>query len=975
MSSIIGLLLTLGLAFSNRLRCLVFLLIPQFFSRIGRYTLTCYALILILTGPATNTLRNSEVLTESMACSQEQIKTNVRHLSDSMKQPFHAMKDSVRLMLNKFDRVSGNMKDILLKIERMVISVADVIQSSHSWLVSVVNICNRKLGTPYNHCMNILKKGIPDCKSILGSKLFWCNVTNVEAACQAIKSHKEICVVDDFARGSFAATIQRKWRSFTKRVKTMFFVNIQVHHKYTVSNASRSASQVAAGIVTEIRNRADPLITWLSWSSCVTSLFLLLIIFRAKYYQHMYETRSRFDNRYVTQELYEIDLKRFQEGRDTILPLNRRERTKYIPTTSFRLIATEKVFMSRSAVFMMITTFKLMIHIIADYSLFWVLTTIEHHGRLQTQIPPGPSDAGVKITGTGFAAELLKSIFNILTIPLQTPTISPTACLPNPHPPDFQRYTQIGVIIVILWLLALFEPYGLRLRHVIMGHHRPERAKARANWLYNHILRTRGSFMKLARRKLHREYKYCGYEHLTFRHWLDSRLPCETPKCPGIFCNSCFNDIGKLCTICLSPADYGDYSDISLEKGSSDDDSDDTYNSYECKDDSSKDYFNIKIPNGKLSDIKRTNQNRQRNLHVGYKNSSSFSEKGPLLLPQYDQTVMRKRINNKIALKNKRTNIDFTIILNKDNRHTIQLGQQQATSTKINLQETNKNELHNKRAQKCSKDVDMPKHKTKSKNHYKYTKPLFVAFSTCFKLNNKYVSSTDLNSSNQSKHGSKNHKSNFKRRKKKENNKIYIKRQNEISRNYRISAYLQDQSWVKGSLHRDSLKSRIRKECALNQLARCRMYAASNKEREADLLNKIKDTICVKTRVCTCPKGVCICKNNQEVHIDDTKKPISKEMKKGCSKCECHYDCKKIAKKKKSAVGSKTKKFVDWCRGNKKNCCKIQNVNREEDASPSYWKPSELIEVHQYENNHDDLKTTEERRSPKKIGFLPLNWR
>lgn len=52
------------------------LLIPQFFSRIGRYTITCYALVLILTGPATNTLKNSEVLSESMACGQVRLKDN-----------------------------------------------------------------------------------------------------------------------------------------------------------------------------------------------------------------------------------------------------------------------------------------------------------------------------------------------------------------------------------------------------------------------------------------------------------------------------------------------------------------------------------------------------------------------------------------------------------------------------------------------------------------------------------------------------------------------------------------------------------------------------------------------------------------------------------------------------------------------------------------------------------------------------------
>lgn len=44
----------------------------------------------------------------------------------------------------------------------------------------------------------------------------------------------------------------------------------------------------------------------------------------------MYATRSRFDNRYITKEFRELDLKRLREGRETVLPLSRRERAKYV---------------------------------------------------------------------------------------------------------------------------------------------------------------------------------------------------------------------------------------------------------------------------------------------------------------------------------------------------------------------------------------------------------------------------------------------------------------------------------------------------------------------------------------------------------------------------------------------------------------------------------------------------------------------
>ncbi|XP_045539859.1 uncharacterized protein LOC106719048 [Papilio machaon] len=607
MSSIIGVLLTLGLAFSYRVRCLVFLLIPQFFSRVGRYTLTCYALVLILTGPATNTLKNSEVLSESMACHQEQIKTSVKDIMDSIKNPFNAMKDWIERMTEGIKGIAKKLKTTLVTTHRLVINIANVLESSFPWLNSITKKCNQKLGTPYQHCVRMLNLG--SSSRILRSKVprFFNFDYLAEVSCQSLKRFRRICEIADYTRTTIVATMKRKFKSFARRVQSLLCVKIHVHHSYSFSsNASRSASQVAAGIVTEIRNRADPLLTWLSWSSCVTSLFLLLIIFRAKKYQHMYDTRSRFDNRYVTKELRNLDFERLKEGKETILPLNRREKAKYITTTSFRLLASEKVYLTRSIVHMVITTFKLLIHMAADYSLYWVLMTIRYHERFQTPLQPGPTNVGVHISGSGPVAEMLRSLIGFLTIPLSAHPSSTVSCLPNPDPPDLYRYTQIGVLIFLLWFFALFEPYGLRLSHVIMGHYRPERAKARALWLYNHILKSRGGFMKFARRKLHKEYKYLKKDELTFVEWLDSILPCwwlrcllgtvpkepncllcgsieetnkldsklvrcDTSKCPGVYCERCFNDLGQLCTICLNPEDYGDFSDVSLEKGSSED--------------------------------------------------------------------------------------------------------------------------------------------------------------------------------------------------------------------------------------------------------------------------------------------------------------------------------------------------------------------------------------------------------------------
>ena len=49
---------------------MVFLLLPQFFSKRGRQAMMAYAFVLALTGPAKNALRNTEIMSESLACGQ-----------------------------------------------------------------------------------------------------------------------------------------------------------------------------------------------------------------------------------------------------------------------------------------------------------------------------------------------------------------------------------------------------------------------------------------------------------------------------------------------------------------------------------------------------------------------------------------------------------------------------------------------------------------------------------------------------------------------------------------------------------------------------------------------------------------------------------------------------------------------------------------------------------------------------------------
>lgn len=51
---------------------------------------------------------------------------------------------------------------------------------------------------------------------------------------------------------------------------------------------------------------------------------------RVLYYRYKFLTEERFDNRFITKDFRTIDIRRAQLGKETVLPLNQRERNIYV---------------------------------------------------------------------------------------------------------------------------------------------------------------------------------------------------------------------------------------------------------------------------------------------------------------------------------------------------------------------------------------------------------------------------------------------------------------------------------------------------------------------------------------------------------------------------------------------------------------------------------------------------------------------
>lgn len=415
-------------------------------------------------------------------------------------------------------------------------------------------------------------------------------------------------------------------------------------------------NEISTAIIEEVHSRADKFLVFFECLSFAFSFFFLILLFRVIHYYLKFLTSDRFDNRFITNYFREIDLQRAKHDKESVLPLTRRERKQYITVRSLRLAPSERMKIIKSTIFLGLSSFKLGSYIVSDYSLYWVLALIRAHGGVKTTVD-APHMIGIHVEGDGVLADVYRSIGNAFKPLGAKMDVDNVPCLPDPVPPDFGCYLQIVSLIILCWFLALLEPYGLRLQHVVMSYNYPDRAKQRAVWLYNHILRSRGSFLKYVRRQLRRKFgksKDGVIEKVSLMDRLRAKLPwlnvilwdskqemcilcgqvvrkgdkeqlikCPTPNCCGQYCTSCYAELKNLCTICKQPTEYGDLSDESIERDSSEE--------------------NWQGPETSVRNRK------QKSRFMSEKSNNWHSEDVEAGLPLCDETVKRKHLDSELS--------------------------------------------------------------------------------------------------------------------------------------------------------------------------------------------------------------------------------------------------------------------------------------------------------------------------------------
>ncbi|XP_055844080.1 DC-STAMP domain-containing protein 2 [Episyrphus balteatus] len=603
---VLAILLLYGflLAFNKNIRCISTLILPILFSSKGRSVLIASAVVLAATGPTVNILSNVDILIESISCGQEQLKGALENMLDLVNRPLVTVKNAIKVSMAEIKKVLKRVEEVLLRIRSLTVDILEAIKKSFDWLGNVVSMCNKELGTPFDRCIKIADDAMTDCKEQMGILEDLCNVTEISRAlCYSVKFIDVICELVDFVSDSIVATVTEKLQKFTDDIKNMFFASIKFDHEFNFKTvATKNLTTVGSDILTEIQNQMSEFFVLFSWVEFVGSFMVFLVVLKALLYKSKYLTSDHFDNQFITKDFISINNQREKMGMDCVLPLTRKERRKYVMITSLTLVRAEIFNMSRTILFLTISSIQLACICIADYSLFWLLSMINVYGQQEAglDIPPFLT---VNISGGGFTADIFKGIVHAFEPLKESYEIDPRPCLPIPSLPNFKRYWEIGGLIFTAWVCLILQPYGLRLRQVIMGVYYPDRSKQRALWLYNEILLRRTSFIKFARRQARnklledgnvKDYSFLDWIRArTNQYWIfrkilgsgkleccnicgsplkgeESSVNCQQIGCNEMYCTECFEELNNICCLCQKPIDYGDLSDISEEKDSSD---------------------------------------------------------------------------------------------------------------------------------------------------------------------------------------------------------------------------------------------------------------------------------------------------------------------------------------------------------------------------------------------------------------------
>ncbi|KAK6758675.1 hypothetical protein RB195_016102 [Necator americanus] len=206
--------------------------------------------------------------------------------------------------------------------------------------------------------------------------------------------------------------------------------------------------------------------------------------------------REEYENNYLTDEFDKIDLDMMLKGRTKALPLNKDEQLLYIPRNSWKMTTREKAFYRLRITMTLILSATPFCFICMDEAVYMILSNVFYFtGLINVEYP---SHYEIKVSGTGEAAEMMRSfqnVFSPLTSDIQERDERWRSCFVEPTPPDYFTIRNIILMFIAAMFLCRFQVWMSRQSLALADHFFPDRVRPRALTLYNKILQDRKNIL------------------------------------------------------------------------------------------------------------------------------------------------------------------------------------------------------------------------------------------------------------------------------------------------------------------------------------------------------------------------------------------------------------------------------------------------------------------------------------------------
>ncbi|XP_052003260.1 DC-STAMP domain-containing protein 2 [Xyrauchen texanus] len=586
-----------GTGLSDRVRTNVMLMLPMLCSKRGKNFILFLICTLVIQGPVSNTMENVELAADSVVCGAELVMNQTQQLLERAANPLQPALTKIKEMARNAYSMAGRAQNFITALTEPVQHIARTLRNVLHFLVNIGDMCNDKLGMPYQKCTGLFDEAREDCIELLSVFSFLCHLLKeFRPLCGLARVGQLFCILPSYIADHMKTALAFPTIAAFDRIKKEFEFNISTSFHFNLQlNNSQSMQEAAQNIMEEVSEELG-LLWELRVLLAYMGFFLLLFMYlQAVLYKNRYLHKDEFENIYITDQFIELDRKLSRQGKAAVLPLSYRETLNYIRPCSLYLTVRER----RAVVGQVFSLFRYMamsgILIVLDLMVFWVFDLVHHQAQGEI-VTRAPIVVAVQVNGSGYASDIFRDIaasFDVLQ--KGNITVLSQKCLMKPLEPDYMRYLLIGFLYGFTLFIVIAGGYVKRLQRFVCARYHPQREKERIRYLHRHILFQRGSLGKallraVARNRVDQQndgiiqklakflpgiiarFLYvsqdlcmaCG-KVLKKSDGDDDMHACPTPHCTGCYCSLCFRLMGNICAICMRPLMFLEDSDQELD--------------------------------------------------------------------------------------------------------------------------------------------------------------------------------------------------------------------------------------------------------------------------------------------------------------------------------------------------------------------------------------------------------------------------